>query len=288
MRLGLALGGGAARGWAHFGVLDVLAEEGLYPDVICGTSIGAVVGSAYASGQLDVLRTWALQMGRWEVVRLLDWTSGGISGERLMQALQQRVPEQPIEQLQHPFGCVATDLASGREIWLTQGSLSNAIRASIALPGLFTPLEYQGRWLVDGGLVDPVPVTLCRALGAERVIAVSLNHAVLERLTQRRERREQRRENLRQYLRQGLRLPIDSGNDAPHLFDTLAGAIYLMQDRITRSRLAGDPPDILLAPRLGHIGLMDFHRASEAIEAGRESADALRPQLKALARELAL
>ena len=286
MRLGLALGGGAARGWAHFGVLDVLAEEGLYPDVICGTSIGAVAGSAYASGQLEELRAWALQMGRWEVVRLLDWTGGGISGERLMQALQQRVPEQPIEQLQRPFGCVATDLASGREIWLTQGSLSNAIRASIALPGLFTPLEYQGRWLVDGGLVDPVPVTLCRALGAERVIAVSLNHAVLERLTQRRERREQRRENLRQYLRQGLRLPIDSGNDTPHLFDTLAGAIYLMQDRITRSRLAGDPPDMLLAPRLGHIGLMDFHRASEAIEAGRECADALRPQLKTLAREL--
>ena len=174
-RLGIALGSGAARGWAHIGILRALEQAGIVPDVVAGTSIGALVGAAYASGRLDRLEEWVTQIDWWEIIRYMDLRLGGVEGERLMRAFRERVDDVPIETLSKPFGAVATDLHTGREVWFQDGSVLEAVRASIAVPGLFSPVRHRGRWLVDGGLVDPLPVSLCRALGADRVIAVNLN-----------------------------------------------------------------------------------------------------------------
>ena len=174
-RLGIALGSGSARGWAHIGVLRGLEQAGIVPDVVSGASIGALVGAAYASNRLDRLEEWVAQIDWWEIIRYMDLRLGGVEGERLMRAFRERVEDAPIETLPKPFGAVATDLQTGREVWFQEGSLLEAVRASIALPGLFSPVRHQDRWLVDGGLVDPLPVSLCRALGADRVVAVNLN-----------------------------------------------------------------------------------------------------------------
>ncbi len=276
-RLGIALGSGSARGWAHIGVLRALEQAGIVPDVVAGTSIGALVGAAYASERLDRLEEWVTQIDWWEIIRYMDLRLGGVEGERLMRAFRERVEDTPIESLLKPFGAVATDLHTGREVWFQEGSLLDAVRASIALPGLFSPMRHQGRWLVDGGLVDPLPVSLCRALGADRVIAVNLNGDIVGRHLGGRSPRPAPPSQLLARLSAGLQAVL--GNDksrsesveageSPGLFEIMAGSINIMQDRITRARLAGDPPDAVLAPRLAHLGLMDFDRASEAIAIG--------------------
>ncbi len=275
-RIGIALGSGSARGWAHIGVLKALEAAGVRPTVVCGTSIGALVGAAYASDRLAELEEWVLDLDLWAMLRLIDPRRGGVmEGERLMRAFTERVADVPIESLPKVFGAVATDLVSGREVWLHKGSLGDAVRASIALPGLFKPVRLEGHWLADGGLVDPVPVSLCRALGAERVIAVNLNGDIVGRHFQRRTRRTRAAELLEQIsarfqLGKGVGATEDRSPTEENfgLFDVMAGAMNIMQDRITRSRMAGDPPDLLLAPRLAHLALMDFDRAAEAIAAG--------------------
>lgn len=278
-RLGIALGSGAARGWAHIGVLQALEDAGIVPDVVSGASIGAMVGAAYASHRLDALREWVTSIDWWEILRYMDLRLVGVGGERLMQAFGERVGDVPIESLPKPFGAVATDLYTGREVWLQDGSLLEAVRASIALPGLFSPARHQGRWLVDGGLVDPLPISLCRALGADRVIAVNLNGDIVGRHFSNRPPRAAEPNPLLARLSAGLQAVLGAGNgaahradteDPPRLFDVMAGSINIMQDRITRARMAGDPPDVVLAPRLAHLGLMDFDQAGEAIEAGTD------------------
>ena len=172
-RIGLALGGGAARGWAHIGVLDVLVEAGYAPDVIAGTSIGAVVGGCFAAGKLDQLSAFATGLTKRRVVGLMDFHIGGsglISGGRLKRLLDRDLDGIRIEQLTQRFVAIATELGNGHEIWLTHGPLVEALRASYALPGVFDPVKLGGRWLMDGALVNPVPVTACRALGADVVI----------------------------------------------------------------------------------------------------------------------
>jgi len=279
-RLGIALGSGAARGWAHIGILRALEQAGIVPDIVAGTSIGALVGAAYASDRLDSLADWVTGIDWWEIIRYMDLRLGGVEGERLMQAFRERVDDVPIETLPKPFGAVATDLHTGREVWFQNGSLLEAVRASIALPGLFSPVRYQGRWLVDGGLVDPLPVSLCRALGADRVIAVNLNGDIVGRQFSGRVQHRNAPNPLLARLSAGWQAvlgnnhasaaePESSAEDAPPgLFDVIAGSIHIMQDRITRARMAGDPPDVVLAPRLAHLGLMDFDRAAEAMAAG--------------------
>jgi NTE family protein len=287
--IGIALGSGSARGWAHIGVLRALSEAGIEPDIVCGTSIGALVGGAYVSGRLDALDDWARSVALFDIVGLMDVTltrGGVITGGRLFKGLRSLQPDQRIEDLPKPFAAVATDFATGREQWLQKGSLLDAVRASASLPGIFPPVKMGGQWLVDGGLVNPVPVSVCRALGAEVVIAVNLNGDLTSRnVSPRRERRRRpaprRREpdlfnklsaRLREefrgtasFLSSQLLPPRQRG---PGFFEVLAGTIYIMQDRITRSRMAGDPPDIMVAPQLGHIRLLDFHRAEEAIDEG--------------------
>lgn len=287
-RLGIALGSGSARGWAHIGVMRAVRESGLKPDVITGSSIGAMVGAAAAAESLDDLESWVTSLDWWDIIRYaVEPTTAGLAdGERLMSVFSERVGEWRIEDLPVRFAAVATDLETGREVWLSEGGVREAIRASIALPGLFAPVQRDGCWLVDGGIVDPVPVSLCRALGAEIVVAVNLNSHIVGRHSRPRQQRGERPNDVVSRLGQqlhdklGIAVPGlkaragDASPDPPRFFEVLAGSMNIMQDRITRSRMAGDPPELLISPRLEHLALMDYDRATEAIEAGYQAATA--------------
>lgn len=282
--LGVALGGGAARGWSHIGVLQALEDEGLVPDVISGASIGALVGAAFAAGRLDALERWVVGLTRLDVLKLLDarFTGGVIDGGRVMRLIEELLQDRDIRALARPFAAVATDLNTGRAVWLREGSTIAAVRASCAMPGLFPPRRHQHAWLVDGGLVDPVPVTLARTLGADLVIAVDLSsyRRSIARLAATRTAPETAAESIEaqgylarlQVFMHGL---FDAGqssaNVEPGLMDAISGAIHIMQERITRSRLAGDPPDVLITPALQDVALMDFHKAEYAVRLGREA-----------------
>jgi len=295
-KIGLALGGGAARGFAHIGVLRVLHENGIVPDVIVGTSIGAVVGGCHMHGQLDAFEEWARHLTARGVLGYLDISFGGsglIGGGRLAARLEETLGDTMIEELPRQFAVIATELGTGHEIWLTRGRMVDALRASYALPGIFTPVRIGGRWLVDGALVNPVPVSAARALGARLVIAVNLNSDLLghgvtisshgsdeEDLTAIREQRE-RPSGLRQFLNPEylLKLQFMNASSSPNVANVMIDAFNIMQDRITRSRLAGDPPDVLISPRMGKIGLFDFHRANDAIAIGEQSAQKAVPEI---------
>jgi NTE family protein len=246
-RIGLALGSGAARGWAHVGVIRALAAAGLDPTIVAGSSSGALVGALYAAGRIDRLEEWGRKLDWRAVAGTFDFSLRGglIKARRLLETLVDDLEDRDLRDLDLPFAAVATDLASGREVWLREGSLFDSIRAAIALPGLVSPVRLEGRWLVDGGLVNPVPVSLCRALGADSVIAVDLNTTLLGR--------------------RGREDP------PPSFFEVATNAIHIMQVRITRSRMAGDPPELLVTPRLHDFGLLDFDRAAEAIAEGERA-----------------
>ncbi len=300
--IGLALGSGAARGWAHIGVLRELLKAGIEPDVVCGTSIGALVGAAYVNDSLDALENWVRRLTRRDVIHYMNFELFGRGGlatmERLLAFLRQLLGDAQIEQLPKPYAAVATDLKSGREVCIEQGSLLDAVRASAALPGLFTPVRYDETWLVDGGLVNPVPVSVCRALGVELVIAVDLNTGLVGRRIAGKERETDSEETLLVTALGGLAGQITAslkrGTDSlvgqlrrthpemPHLFEVMAGSLNIMQDRITRSRMAGDPPDVLLLPRLRQLALLEFDRAAEAIEEGKQSVKRMLPALEPL------
>jgi NTE family protein len=231
------------------------------------------------------------------VMSLIDVrVSGGlIEGSKLVEFFRSRFADEGIERLPRAFGCVATDLASGREVWLREGPVIDAVRASIALPGLLTPVLQDGRLLVDGGLVNPVPVSLCRAMGADLVIAVDLNADLLGRHLKPRARHaastpgKAGRASLAGIVKARfeagmtqLGLNDDDGEpDPPAMRDVLASSINIMQVLITRSRLAGEPADVLVTPRLADLELMAFHRAAVAIEAGRRAVEDMLPQLQA-------
>lgn len=305
--LGLALGGGAARGFAHIGVIRVLVEAGYDVDVIAGTSIGAVVGGCYIAGRLDDIEDWARSLTKRRVLNFLDLNFGGsglMSGTKLALMLQNGLEGVQIENLRIPFVAIATEIGPGHEIWLTRGNLVTAMRASYALPGIFEPVRIGGRWLMDGALVNPVPVSAARALGARAVIAVNLNGELTGRggvihtfgatstemddppvpkrngfgaatsmvrrrfgFTRQREERQRR--------------------TSPGIHTVMMEAFNITQDRISRSRLAGDPPDVSIGPRLGRISPFDFHRAAEAIDMGAEatlkSLDDIKETMEALA-----
>jgi NTE family protein len=295
-KIGLALGGGAARGFAHIGVLRALQENGIVPDVIVGTSIGAVVGGCYVHDRLDKFEEWARHLTARGVLGYLDISFGGsgfIGGGRLAARLEETLGDIMIEDLPRQFAVIATELGTGHEIWLTRGRMVDALRASYALPGIFTPIRIGGRWLVDGALVNPVPVSAARAFGARLVIAINLNSDLLghgvtisshgpdeEDLKAIREMRE-RPSGLRQFLNPEylLKLQFMNASASPNVANIMIDAFNIMQDRVTRSRLAGDPPDVLISPRMGKIGLFDFHRAKEAIAIGEQSAQKAVPEI---------
>ncbi len=294
LRIGLALGSGAARGWAHIGVIRELERNDIVPDIVCGTSIGSLVGAAMASGELQRLEKWVRSLKWQNVFGYFDLTmSGGlIKGEKLFAFFRDNFCDRDIKDLDTPFGAIATELASGREIWLREGSLFEAVRASISLPGLFTPVERDDQLLVDGGLVNPIPVSMCRALGADVVIAVDLNADLLS--AARRGRAgvlamsdataadsASLLDRIQEKLAGALSLQ-STDHDTPSMLDVVTASINIMQVRLTRSRLAGEPADALITPRLAHFALLDFHRANEAIEAGEEAAQDVMSQITSL------
>jgi NTE family protein len=283
--IGLALGGGAARGFAHIGVIRTLEAHGIVPDVIVGTSIGAVVGGCYAAKEMDNLDIWARTLTVRGVLSYLDISlsgSGLIGGGHLAAQLETGLKESRVEDLPIRFAAIATEFNTGHEIWLTRGRLSDALRASYSLPGIFPPVLIGGRWLVDGALVNPVPVSAARALGARLVIAVNLNSDLFGRGTiianhgpdENDTAPEPAKVNGFRRMFSGersLRRQFFGRRGRPGLPTVMVEAFNVMQDRITRARLAGDPPDVLISPRLGGIGWFDFHRAAEAVEIGSEA-----------------
>jgi NTE family protein len=285
--IGLALGGGAARGFAHIGVLRTLLAHGIVPDVIVGTSIGAVVGGCYAAKEMHNLETWARTLTVRGILSYLDLSlsgSGLIGGGHLASQLESGLKETRIDDLPIRFAAIATEFNTGHEIWLTRGRLSDALRASYALPGIFPPVLIGGRWLVDGALVNPVPVSAARALGARLVIAVNLNSDLFGRGTIIASHGSDdsdgvsapaKSNGLRGMLNgeRSLRRQFLGRRGRPGLPTVMVEAFNVMQDRITRARLAGDPPDVLISPRLGSVGWFEFHRAGEAIEIGAEAAE---------------
>ncbi len=283
--IGLALGGGAARGFAHIGVIRTLEAHGIIPDVIVGTSIGAVVGGCYAAKEMDNLESWARTLTVRGVLGYLDISlsgSGLIGGGHLAARLEAGLKESRVEDLPLRFAAIATEFNTGHEIWLTRGRLSDALRASYSLPGIFPPVLIGGRWLVDGALVNPVPVSAARALGARLVIAVNLNSDLFGRGTiiashgpdENEIAPEPPKANSFRRMFSGersLRRQFFGRRGRPGLPTVMVEAFNVMQDRITRARLAGDPPDVLISPRLGGIGWFDFHRATDAVDIGNEA-----------------
>jgi NTE family protein len=292
--IGLALGGGAARGFAHIGILRTLLAYGIVPHVVVGTSIGAVVGGAYAAGHLDTLEEWARGLQPRNIFGYLDIRlngSGLIGGTKLAAQLEAAMGDTLIEDLPIKFATVATEVRTGHEIWLTHGRIVDAMRASYALPGIFSPVLVGDRWLVDGALVNPVPVSAARAFGAEIVIAANLSSDVFAHSTTvysfgsptevaapAPDILDPAPPPKRGFSRlfspeRTMKREFFGGGGRPGISTIMVDAFNIMQDRITRARLAGDPPDLLISPRVGQIGWFDFHRADELIAHGTRAAE---------------
>ncbi|HSS82572.1 MAG TPA: patatin-like phospholipase family protein, partial [Reyranella sp.] len=289
--IGLALGGGSARGFAHIGILKTLLAHGIVPDVVVGTSIGSVVAGAYVTGQLDKIEEWARSLQPRNVFGYLDIRlngSGLIGGTRLAAELEAVMGSVQIEDLPVKYAAVATEVRTGHEIWLTHGRMVEAMRASYALPGIFSPVLVGDRWLVDGALVNPVPVSVARAFGAEIVIAANVSSDVFAHGTTvyahgpsvvtpepSAEEPEAPKRGLRRLFsaERAMKREFFGSASRPGISSVMVDAFNIMQDRITRARLAGDPPDLLISPRVGQIGWFDFHRADDLIAHGARAAE---------------
>ncbi len=295
-QIGLALGSGLARGFVHIGVIRALKRHGITPTIVSGTSMGAVVGGAYLADRLDVLEDWACSLNRLKVLSYLDFRvrSGGlIGGKRLLKLMTTHFSDIEVEDLPYPFISICTDLTTGHEVWVRSGKLVDVMRASFSLPAVFPPVFMQNRWLIDGALVNPVPVSACQALGSRMTIAVNPNGDIIGKAT-----------------KPGDTIPKVAGFDlldesednpdvknaksfsltrrifrreesAPSMFGVMISSMNITQDRLARSRLAGDPPDVLISPRVGHIGLMEFDRAEELIDEGEAAVERALPDIKA-------
>ncbi|MFW0767857.1 patatin-like phospholipase RssA [Trabulsiella odontotermitis] len=294
VKVGLALGSGAARGWSHIGVIKALQKMGIEIDIVAGCSIGSLVGAAFACNRLDSLEKWVCSFSYWDVLRLMDlsWRRGGLlRGERVFSQYRQVMPCEQIDDCERRFAAVATNLSTGRELWFTEGDLHLAVRASCSIPGLMSPVMHNGYWLVDGGVVNPVPVSLTRALGADIVIAVDLQHDA----------------HLMQQDLLSVSAPDDINDDedltwhgrlrarmgrmssrrsvpTPTAMEIMTTSIQVLENRLKRNRMAGDPPDILLQPLCPQISTLDFHRAASAIAAGQLAVEKKMDELLPLVR----
>ncbi|MFQ5564189.1 MAG: patatin-like phospholipase family protein [Parvularculaceae bacterium] len=292
--IGLALGGGVARGWAHIGAVQRLDELGIKPDIVAGTSVGALVGGFWLAGNLPALEAWARGLTKRRMLGYFDLMisgSGVMGGKRLQKTMRKYLRETRIEDLPQKFVAVTAELATGHETWLLEGDLTQAIEAAYALPGVFPPRAVDGRWLIDGALVNPLPVSACRALGARLVIAVGLHADAFGRAAvQRREKYDavdavdaaEFEEASKGRLAEKLMLKrlFRTDGASPGLGSVMLASLNIVMDRITRSRLAGDPPDVLIAPRVGHVPLLDFDKAGALIELGRAAVDEQLPELE--------
>ena len=280
MRIGLALGSGSSRGWSHIGIINELSMLGIQPDIVCGTSVGAMVGAAYVTGNIEKLQSWACSVTKLDVAKFLDISTsftGFVNTERFHTFLNENIAGDSdlIENLPKVYAAISTDLDTGREVWLQEGSVIQAVWSSMALPGLFPAIRYNNRWLVDGGLVNPVPVSVCRALGADIVIAVNLNGDIVGKRLNKTVAKNgytvsgKLTELVKEYTSLSL-FETANREQPPSLLDAIAASVNITQDRVTRSRLAGEPPDIVFSPKLSDIGLLELYRAKEAIEEGHK------------------
>lgn len=295
--VGLALGGGMARGFAHIGVLKTLNRHGIYPSIVAGTSIGAVVGACYLSGLLDEFEDWANSLNRLKIFSYLDFrirSAGLVGGSRLKNTLESYFKDKQFTDLPHPFICIATDLATGHEVWMRKGDLMKSMMASFALPGVFPPVNIDERFLVDGALVNPCPISPCQALGARMTIAVDLHADLIGKAAKPGKNyqtvtgfdvfnsHDVSEEDQKQFKDSSLsRRLFRREENSPSLFGVMVSALGILQDRLTRSRLAGEPPDIHIKPAIGHIGMLEFEKASELIALGEEAAERAIPDIKA-------
>jgi NTE family protein len=296
-KVGLVLGSGSARGWSHIGVIKCLEQEGIPVDLVCGCSMGAVVGGSYAAGILSSLEELAREFSWLDFLKFLDVSlsrRGLLEGNHITDFFRQKISDTAIEDLSIPYGAVAVDLYTGKEVCFRKGPLIEAMRASFSLPGLFIPFNRDNQWFIDGGLVNPVPVSLCRSMGADVIIAVNLNQGIIGKNLFRKSGR-----NGTKLLQEKFIEVFDhdfitayfpfikrawknetTGTKAPNMFEVMANAIYIMQDRITRQRLLADPPDILISPRLADVALLEFHRANIAISEGQRAAQDAIPKIR--------
>jgi NTE family protein len=291
----LVLGSGGARGLAHIGVIEWLEGQGFRIVSIAGSSMGALVGGIYAAGKLDLYRDWVLELERIDVLRLLDFSfgrSGLIKGDRVIGVLRELVGDCAIENLPISFTAVATDLDAQKEVWLNRGLLFDAIRASIAIPTVFTPVAWRGHTLVDGALVNPVPIAPTLRDKSELTIAVNVSAKEEpslgrserggERTGQSAERRDRIAEFL-ETLQQMVSGDARDGDDEEcgmRLFDVVARSMDTMQSTIARFQLAAYSPDAIVHVPANAAAFFEFWRARELIELGRERAErALRPLL---------
>lgn len=294
--IGLALGSGMARGFAHIGVMKGLLKHGIEPHIVAGTSIGAVVGGSYLAGKLDEFEEWALSLNRRTIIKYMDFRARSaslIGGKRLQSVLEEHFGDLLIEELPHPFVAIAADIVTGHEVWLRKGDFINSIMASFALPGVFPPVIINHRTLIDGALVNPVPVSACLAMGSRLTIAVDLNADMIGKTAKPGQGYQTVAgfdvfdEKALSAEDQGLfkgaltKRLFRRSPDNPSLFGVMVSSLNIVQDRLTRSRLAGDPPDVHLKPRVGHIGLLEFERAKEVIKEGEASVERAMPQIKA-------
>lgn len=337
-KIGIALGSGVARGWAHIGVLRVLGNAGIVPDIVSGTSIGAVVGGCHVANQLEPLEEFARSLTRRRLISVIDFrfrASGLIGDSKLEAILYKYLGAQQLQDMERTFIAVATELSTGHEVWMHEGSLVQAIRASYALPGVLAPVPIDNRWLIDGALVNPVPVSVVRALGARVVIAVNLNTDPFDPVA----RRQARAHHPSLYVptpqpsrvapdvekeiaalieegtigaptdvdaahdessalmdgikstfnkmrgskstseREIVKRALGSAQRGPGFASVLLASLNIIQDRLARARLASDPPDIVIAPKVGHLTLMEFDRADELIRLGEEAAEEALPAI---------
>ncbi len=295
--LGLALGGGMARGFAHIGVLKTLNKHNIYPSLIAGTSIGSVVGGCYLAGKLDALEEWALSLNRFKIFSYLDFrvrSAGLVGGKRLTDTLKTHFDDMLLEDLPHPMICIATDLATGHEVWIRRGDIIEAMSASFALPGVFPPVYRDERHLVDGALVNPCPISPCQAMGARMTIAVDLNTDLIGKAAKPGQsyqtitgfdifnKDDVPLEDQKPFLQSSIsRRLFRREENNPSLFGVMVSGLGILQDRLTRSRLAGEPPDIHIKPPIGHIGLLEFEKAEELIRLGETATERLIPEIKA-------
>jgi NTE family protein len=295
-KVGLALGSGSARGWAHIGVIQALTEAGIQVDYIAGTSMGALVGAVFASGNIATLKEVALQLDWKQILHFFDVVfprSGLIDGKKVTDFMRNHVQRKNIEELRLPFSAVSTDLVTGQEVVIKEGDVIEAVRASISIPGIFTPVRKDSMILVDGGLVNPVPVSVVRSMGADFVIAVDLNKGLVGQKGNKKNydtklnHREVSKRNKSKLAEKTkifnalnkklgtLDLPAINSikqwlerDPLPSIFEVFLASISIMETQITVTKLKTDPADLLIQPNLGYMKFLELNRAQEAIEVG--------------------
>ncbi|WP_457596529.1 patatin-like phospholipase family protein [Hydrogenimonas sp.] len=272
-RVSLVLGSGGARGYAHIGVIEVLEALGYEIVSISGASMGALVGGLYACGALDRYKAWVLELDALDVASLLDFSfkaGGMIEGEKVFGKLEEMVGQRRIEELPIRFTAVATDIVRKKEVWFQRGDLLRAVRASIAIPSVFTPVEMEGMVLVDGGALNPLPVAPTQADLSDLTIAVNLYAELPVPATNPSAQTLRRRERIESKVRELVLQAREKRSFS--LFEVLDKTFDTMQDALTRYRIGGYPPDVMIDISMDVCGTFDFHRADEVIEAGREAA----------------